>query len=99
MPAVASTMVAPEVSRPSRSAASIIDSAMRSLIEPPGFWLSSLTNSRHGPVSRRVTSTTGVFPTRARTFGFTEGAVMAFTRGLLMDKAGRCMTALYLLYK
>ena len=25
---------------------------MRSLIEPPGFWLSSLTNSRHGPVSK-----------------------------------------------
>ena len=27
---------------------------MRSLIEPPGFWLSSLTNSSHGPVSNEL---------------------------------------------
>ena len=37
----------------SRSAASIIDSATRSLIDPPGFWFSSLRNSRQRPVSRR----------------------------------------------
>ena len=54
-------------SRPSFSAASIIDSAMRSLIEPPGFWLSSLTNSRHGPVSNFLSSTTGVWPMRSST--------------------------------
>ena len=41
-------------SRPSCSAAAIIDRAMRSLIEPPGFWLSSLTNRRQRPVSSRV---------------------------------------------
>ena len=35
---------------------------MRSLIDPPGFWLSSLTNSRQGPVSSRVISTSGVLP-------------------------------------
>ena len=38
---------------------------MRSLIEPPGFWFSSLTNSRHGPVSNRVSSTIGVLPIRS----------------------------------
>src|SRR5437899_356389 len=48
--------------RPSLSAAPIIDSAMRSLIEPPGFWFSSLRNRRHGPASRRFTSTSGLLP-------------------------------------
>src|SRR5438874_7473972 len=35
---------------------------MRSLMEPPGFWDSSLRNSWQGPVSMRVTSTIGVLP-------------------------------------
>ena len=39
----------------------------RSLIEPAGFALSSLRNSRHGPVSKRVSSTSGVSPMRSRT--------------------------------
>ena len=51
--------------RPSRSAASIIAVAIRSLIEPPGFWFSSLTKSSHGPVSRRVSRTSGVLPIRS----------------------------------
>ena len=53
----------------SSMAVSIIDRAMRSLIDPPGFWLSSFTNSRHGPVSKRVISTTGVSPIRPSTPG------------------------------
>src|ERR1700679_2981667 len=65
LPAVASTIVPPGLSLPSRSAASIIDLPMRSLIEPPGFWLSSLTNRRHGPVSNLLSSTIGVLPIRS----------------------------------
>src|SRR5918997_5995780 len=62
-------IVAPGVSVPSRSAASIIDSAMRSLIEPVGFWFSSFTKSWHGPVSMRVISSNGVSPIRRRISG------------------------------
>src|SRR5690606_11572171 len=58
-------MVPPGFSQPAFSAASIIDRAMRSLIEPPGFWLSSFRNRRQGPVSIRVTSTIGVLPIRS----------------------------------
>ena len=53
--------------RPSASAASIMARAGRSLIEPLGFADSSLRNSRHGPKSKRVTSTSGVLPMRSRT--------------------------------
>ena len=42
---------------------------MRSLIEPPGFCDSSLSSSVHGPVSKRVTSTSGVLPISSRTAG------------------------------
>src|SRR5690606_20534792 len=58
-------MVPPGFRKPSFSAAAIIDRAMRSLIDPPGFWLSSLRNRRHGPVSILVTSTIGVLPIRS----------------------------------
>jgi hypothetical protein len=51
---------------PSRSAASIIASATRSLIEPPGFWFSSLRKRRQLPASRRDTSTRGVLPMSCR---------------------------------
>ena len=50
---------------PSRSAASIMARATRSLIEPVGFWFSSFTKSWHGPVSIRVISTSGVSPMSA----------------------------------
>ncbi|MNQ66925.1 hypothetical protein D3C85_814290 [compost metagenome] len=36
--------------------------AMRSLIEPPGFWFSSLTNSWQRPLSRWVSGKIGVLP-------------------------------------
>src|SRR6516164_1627694 len=41
--------------------------AGRSLIEPEGLALSSFRNSRHGPVSMRLTSIRGVEPMRSRT--------------------------------
>ena len=65
MPAVASTMVPPSFSQPSFSAASSISTAIRSLIDPPGFWDSSLSSRRHLPVSIFVTSTIGVLPIRS----------------------------------
>src|SRR5438067_6936594 len=46
-----------------------MDSAIRSLMEPPGFWFSSLRKSRHGPVSNCVTSTSGVSPMSDRIAG------------------------------
>src|SRR3954462_7091103 len=51
---------------PSRSAASIIDSGTRSLIEPPGLWFSSLRNRCAPPVSRRWAWMRGVLPIWAR---------------------------------
>jgi len=57
-------MVAPGRNLPESSAASIIETAMRSLIEPPGFWFSSLTKSWQGPVSNSFNSTIGVLPIR-----------------------------------
>ena len=39
--------------------------AIRSLIEPPGFWDSSFSSRRHFPVSIFVTSTIGVLPIRS----------------------------------
>ena len=69
LPAVASMMVPPGFRFPSRSAASIIASATRSLIEPVGFWFSSFTKSWQGPVSIRVISTSGVSPMSERMAG------------------------------
>jgi hypothetical protein len=69
-------MVPPGLSRPSASAASIIERAMRSLIEPPGFWFSSLRNRRQTPVSMWVTSTIGVSPIRSRAERAVVGRVM-----------------------
>src|SRR5690348_15455998 len=50
------------------------DRPMRSLIEPVGFWFSSLTKSRHGPVSNRVSSTSGVLPIESSTLRWTTMA-------------------------
>ena len=46
LPLVGSTITPPGFSRPARSAASIIGSAMRSFTEPPGFMCSSLATMR-----------------------------------------------------
>ena len=80
LPAVASTITPPGFSRPSRSAASIIVSAILSLIEPPGLALSSFRNRRHGPVSKApVISIIGVWPisSRAEATGLGAGAMRA----------------------
>ena len=66
LPAVASMMVPPGFSRPSASAASIMVSAMRSLMEPPGLVFSSFRNSLQGPVSKPCSSSMGVWPIRSR---------------------------------
>src|SRR5919197_1287391 len=56
--------------RAEASAASIIAFAIRSLIEPVGFWPSSFAYSRtDGFGVRRGSSTSGVPPTRSRTLG------------------------------
>src|SRR5829696_905456 len=67
LPLVGSMIVAPGLSFPSRSAASIMASATRSLIEPPGLSASSLA-TRVGVRSlpSRESRTRGVSPTAAR---------------------------------
>src|SRR5438067_5264952 len=67
LPPVYSTTVVPGSIEPSRSAPSIIDSAIRSFIEPVGFKYSSLTQSS-APFSgaSRRSRTSGVFPIVAR---------------------------------
>src|ERR1700746_3079724 len=67
LPEVGSSSSRPGSSSPAVSAASIIDSATRSLMEPVGFWPSSFAYSRtEGPGARRRSSTSGVFPTSSR---------------------------------
>src|SRR4051794_33340433 len=64
-PLVASTIVVrPGSMRPSRSAASIMATPMRSLTEPPGLYISSLPNTSAPPSgARRANWTIGVRPT------------------------------------
>ena len=50
LPLVGSTIVPPGLSRPSRSAASIIRTAMRSFTDPPGFRYSTFARTS-GPGS------------------------------------------------
>src|SRR5689334_13082063 len=52
---------------------------MRSLIEPPGFWFSSLRKSSQGPVSSEPTFTSGVLPIRDRTFGSALGVAISLS--------------------
>src|SRR5512138_528703 len=66
LPEVGSTIVPPGFKAPLRSAASIIDNAMRSLIEPPGLARSDLIHtSRSGP-NRRLMRMCGVWPIVSR---------------------------------
>src|SRR3954451_1920127 len=63
LPLVGSISAPPGLSRPSRSAASIRDTATRSLIEPPGFIASILaTSCGSSPEARRARRTRGVSP-------------------------------------
>ncbi len=68
LPLVGSTMVPPGASLPSRSAASMIRVAMRSLDEPPGLRYSILASTVAWiPSVTELSLTSGVFPTRSRT--------------------------------
>ena len=62
LPEVGSMMVPPGLSAPDASAASIIDSAMRSLIEPPGLARSLLIQTLCVPPNRRLMRMCGVLP-------------------------------------
>ena len=67
-----SSRVWPGFSVPSASAASTMALAMRSLIDPPGFWPSSLATMRTPGVGLSwLTSTSGVLPIRSRTDAWT----------------------------
>src|SRR5438270_4197326 len=67
LPLVGSSSSRPGSSSPAASAASIIDFATRSLMEPVGFCPSSFAKMRAPPRGdRRFSSTSGVFPTRSR---------------------------------
>src|SRR5215218_7717216 len=66
LPLVGSRIVAPGVSCPSFSARRIMLSAARSLIEPVGFWSSSLAHRRTSGDGERLGSpTSGVPPTES----------------------------------
>ena len=58
-------IVPPGLSAPRRSASSTIDSAMRSLIEPPGLARSDLIHTSAGP-NRRLMRMCGVLPIVSR---------------------------------
>src|SRR5580658_7172098 len=67
LPEDGSKRMSPAVSRPSFSASSTIDSAMRSFTDPPGFWPSSLMRMRAAGLGlSALTSTRGVLPIRSR---------------------------------
>ena len=68
LPEVPSTMVPPGLSRPARSASSIIFTAIRSLIELPGLNVSSLTSTvpLTMPCGMRFNRTIGVPPIASR---------------------------------
>src|SRR6266852_4051126 len=70
LPLVGSSSSRPGSSSPAASAAWIIVFAIRSLVEPVGFWPSSFAYSRVPGGASRVNSTSGVRPTRSRTPGW-----------------------------
>src|SRR4051794_2603322 len=73
LPDVGSTIVPPGFSFPSRSAASIIASPIRSLFEPPGFMNSSLARIVPGTSPEtRSSRTIGVEPTRSMIVGYSR---------------------------
>src|SRR5690349_23244458 len=60
-------IVPPGLSFPVRSASSIIDSAIRSLIDPPGFALSDFIQTSARSPNRRLIRMCGVLPMVSRT--------------------------------
>ena len=74
LPLVGSMMVPPGFSLPLRSASSTIDSAMRSLIEPPGLERSDLIQTSALSPNSRLMRMCGVLPMVSR-------MLVAFMRG------------------
>jgi hypothetical protein len=78
LPELGSRMVSPGRSRPASSASSIIDLAMRSFTEPPGFIPSSFTKRRTaGFGESSCAATNGVLPIRSRTESTRMGGLTA----------------------
>src|SRR5690606_8644941 len=71
---------------PDFSAASIIESPMRSLIEPPGFWLSSFRKSSQEPVSNVCSLTSGVLPISPRTPRVGGGGTLGDTGWVILPR-------------
>ena len=68
LPEDGSIRVCPGSRMPSFSAASIMDRAIRSFTEPPGFWPSSLIRMRTSGLGlSELMSTSGVLPIRSST--------------------------------
>src|SRR6185436_689131 len=84
LPEVGSMIVPPGCSLPERSASSIIDSAIRSLIEAPGLDRSDLIQTSASP-NRRLTLMCGVLPMVSQMLA----AFMAF----LLDRMKRIFAA------
>src|ERR1700730_5628405 len=95
LPLVASTIVVrPGSIRPSRSAASIIATPIRSLTLPPGLNDSSLANSCAPPSgASRLSSTIGVLPTWAAMLVGIGDIPSPTVRGLARDGLLRLATA------
>ena len=73
LPEVGSTIVPPGFSFPECSARSIIRIPIRSFTEPPGFMYSSFATTVGWTFRATVWSrTSGVFPTRSRTVGYSR---------------------------
>ena len=73
LPLVGSTMVSPGLRRPSRSAASTMATAMRSLTLPPGLRASSFPSTAAAPAgTTRLRRTRGVRPISSSTLAATS---------------------------
>src|SRR5436190_10409045 len=84
LPEVGSTIVPPGFSFPSRSAASTMVIAIRSLIEPPGLRNSSLASTVAAPSGTTCCRrTSGVLPTSSSSVGYSRGITPSVTRGPL----------------
>src|SRR6266581_6367224 len=91
LPDVASTTRPPGLSRPSRSAASIIAMPMRSFTEPPGLKNSALAYTGvRTPCVTRLSRISGVQPIVSRTlaYGLAWGGTGVRLLGRISDRVG-----------
>ena len=92
-PEVGSTIVPPGFSFPSRSAASIIVIAIRSLIEPPGLRNSSLARTVAAPSGTTFWSrTSGVLPTSSSSVGYSRAIAVKRNRYIAAGAASASPT-------